>query len=484
MNQVSKISSTAKSMRRRLPLSWNGIETNFCRNPKCISYRVIPDPYDRRGHPPTEAFRGTVEGKKTFSVGKATRRQKRSDKNHLLYRMLVNGLPLSKMAAITGVTYHDLYRKIDFMHDQVQSFTARRQDFSSIDWLAVGSSFATDSQSLTMNWPTRRERTPIIVQHLCTAHARSGFFLEAALQFDTEADMEVIQARMDELDDMSTSKCFREYGRLWAKVDFRDHLTKLQKQKQVKDIELYQLPHAGALIRFDILQFAHAFRVRDIISDTDAQLFFSMDGDAGLRAAFASAFVEKVREETAHMALLTFNKGMSNDQRRQLVSEDRRALAEATGAALAEIRAMDDKTFSGLIDSVISANICDLDLTRGYRWPFYTKSEPEKVVQLITQKERDNPDYSSRLLRRATLRSVDSYFHKFRSNIRFAARPQVSATNGRKTWDRYYLYKPDMMVKLAAIYRFHHNWVGDGKKDTPSMKIGLARGRIYERDFI
>jgi hypothetical protein len=89
-----------------------------------------------------------------------------------------------------------------------------------------------------------------------------------------------------------------------------------------------------------------------------------------------------------------------------------------------------------------------------------------------------------RLLRLATLRSVDSYFNKFRSNLRFAARPQVSETNARKAWDKYYLYKLEIMVKLTEIYRFHHNWVGYGSKETPAMKLGLARGRIYERDFL
>lgn len=566
MNQVSKISSTAPALRRRLPLPFNGIETNFCRNPRCDCYGIHPDPYDRRGRSaPPDVLRGVVGGRRheeyfkcpscgstnrlknnkaiaeeyarlrglqqenphlaccrtsgcpneqqsvahnpksyhlfgrtksgdqryrckgcgrTFSIGKPTRRQKRSDKNHMLYSLLVNGMPLSKIAVVLGLNYGDIYRKIDFIHQQAQAFIARRECFSSTDWLRVGSSFATDSQSLTLNWPTRRERTPVIVQHLCTAHARSGFIMEAALQFDPSTDVELVQAQMDDVDDGSTSRCFQENGRVWSKNDFQEYLGKLQKQKRVQDTELYQLPHTGALVRFDVLQFAHALRVRDMIGDTDASLFFAVDGDAGLRAAFCAAFVTKFREETAHMALITFDKGMSNDERRQLVAEGRRTLADATGVPVAQQRKLSDEDFAALVDAAVEPEVAGADLAQGFDWPIHSKSEPGKRVQLITHSPSMSPGYAAKLLRRATLRSVDAYFHKVRSNLRFAARPQVSETNGRKTWDRYYLYKPEMMAKLIAIYRFHHNWVGDGRKDTPAMRIGLARGRIYERDFL
>lgn len=40
------------------------------------------------------------------------------------------------------------------------------------------------------------------------------------------------------------------------------------------------------------------------------------------------------------------------------------------------------------------------------------------------------------------------------------------------------------MAKIIEIFRFHHNWMG--KRDvkiTPAEKLGIARGRIYERDL-
>ena len=88
-------------------------------------------------------------------------------------------------------------------------------------------------------------------------------------------------------------------------------------------------------------------------------------------------------------------------------------------------------------------------------------------------------------MRLATLRSVDSYFHRFRSNVRFASRPQISTNGPGRVWGRHHLYDPVVLSKLVEIYRFYHNWMEpgvDGK--TPAMRIGLARGRVYERDLL
>lgn len=78
----------------------------------------------------------------------------------------------------------------------------------------------------------------------------------------------------------------------------------------------------------------------------------------------------------------------------------------------------------------------------------------------------------------------DSYFHKVRSNLRFAARPaHIPSGNGR-TWDRHYLYNPATMTKIVDIYRFSHICVGtESTKVTPAMKLGLAKGKIYPRDL-
>jgi len=87
-------------------------------------------------------------------------------------------------------------------------------------------------------------------------------------------------------------------------------------------------------------------------------------------------------------------------------------------------------------------------------------------------------------MRLGTLRSVDAYFHKIRSNIRAASRPVHSASGNRRAWHRHFLYKPEILCKIIEIYRFKHNWMGArDTKATPAMALGLALGKIYERDL-
>ncbi|MCW3784708.1 hypothetical protein [Defluviimonas salinarum] len=421
---------------------------------------------------------------KTFSAGKPARRHRRSDKNRLIFQMLCNDMSLSKISKIADISYRDLYGKIDFFYDQVRAFTVRRQDFSQVDFRAAGSRFATDSQTLTINWPTKRKRAPVMVQHLCSAHARSGYIMEASLQLDPAMTMEEAEIRAVATDEEDVSVAFREHARVWTKTEFEAHLEKLLAQKKIDEAELYQLPHDGVLVRYDILQFAHAMRLREHLASTDAPLVLAMDDDKGLRQAFCSVFAPEVKAGRADIAIVSFDKGMTNDMRNQVVADGQNALAAATGLGLTQLRALSDQDFADLVDEEVAARIAGLDLRPGFQYPYPRKSEPNRRIWLLT----DSPDHDyrrkARLLRLATLRSVDSYFHKFRSNVRFAARPAVSGTV-RQVWDRQYLYKPAMMAKLVEIYRFYHNWCEPGAdKKTPAMRLGLARGRIYERDFL
>ena len=209
-----------------------------------------------------------------------------------------------------------------------------------------------------------------------------------------------------------------------------------------------------------------------------------MDGDYGLKAAFTSAVSDLVKQERADIALVFFDKKMTNDARNAAWSSGRSLLAGQTGLTVSQLDELSNEDHADLVDAEIASSIVGQSLAHGFCWPYHTKSEPDRRIKLITDRPGLSARSAARLLRLATLRSVDAYFYKFRSNVRFAARPQVSETSGRKTWDKYYLYKPEIMVKMTEIYRFHHNWVGYGKKETPAMKLGLARGRIYERDFL
>lgn len=461
-----------------------------CKTPGCFAQGMAPEAnpeFYRR-------FGKTANGdprfqcrlcSKTFSIGKPARRHLRSDKNRVIFQMLCNEVSLAKICKITDTSYRDLYGKIDFFHDQIQGFTAQREDFARVDFREVGSRFATDSQTLTLNWPTKRKRTPVAAQHLCTAHHRSGFIMEAAFQFDPTMTMDQAEEQSRAANEESLSVAFRQLARIWTKTEFQDYLVRLKKRQKVQETELYQLPHQGVLVRYDILQYAHALRVQEMLSGADVPLLLMMDDDRGLQQAFQAAFVQEIYGRKADIAVVSFDKGMTNDMRNYTVAEGQVLLSGVSGMPIDQIRQLSDEDYARLVDFALSIRVMGWPLNLGARFPFSRKSEPNKVVKVPTWRPERDAMSAARLIRRATLRSVDAYFHKFRSNVRFASRPAISSGNVGHTWDKQYLYKPEVMAKMVQIYRFYHNWCDPGEdKKTPAMRIGLARGRVYERDFM
>lgn len=66
------------------------------------------------------------------------------------------------------MAHRDVYRKIDFIYDQFRNFTAKRKgDLRRVDWEKSGRRFATDGQTLKLNWPNRKTRSLVAVNHLC-----------------------------------------------------------------------------------------------------------------------------------------------------------------------------------------------------------------------------------------------------------------------------------------------------------------------------
>ncbi|WP_324753497.1 hypothetical protein [Roseovarius sp. Pro17] len=324
-----------------------------CKTPGCFAQGMAPE-----AHPEFyRRFSKTANGdprfqcrlcSKTFLIGQPARRHLRSDKNRVIFQMLCNEVSLSKICKITDTSYRDLYGKIDFFHDQIQGFIAQREDFSRVDFREVGSRFATDSQTLMLNWPTKRKRTPVAVQHLCTAHHRSGFIMEAAFQFDPTMTMDQAEEQALAANEESLSVAFRQHARIWTKTEFQDYLVRLKKRQKVQEIELYQLPHQGVLVRYDILQYAHALRVQQMLSGADVPLLMVMDDDRGLQQAFQAAFVEEICQRKAEIAVVSFDKEMTNDMRNYTVAAGQALLSGVSGMLINQIRQLSDKDYARL----------------------------------------------------------------------------------------------------------------------------------------
>jgi hypothetical protein len=245
----------------------------------------------------------------------------------------VHGNSLSKISEIADLAPRDVYRKLDFIHERVREFTARREgDLRGVDWERYGRRFATDGQTLTLNWPNRKKRASVAVQHLCTAHANSGYIVLGHLQFDPTGDMEQVEINMAINGDTAKARCMRRHGRLWTAAEFKQYLDDIT-AKVVLDPEIVadvdrglQLPHEGGLVRQDIQQYAHALMLRRMVSRSDRRFYFVQDGDAGLSKAFLAAFAPEVQAGRVDIATVAFDRYQVNNIREALWAQGRRDL--------------------------------------------------------------------------------------------------------------------------------------------------------------
>lgn len=183
--------------------------------------------------------------------------------------------------------------------------------------------------------------------------------------------------------------------------------------------------------------------------------------------------------------MIDFDKAMTNDKRNSVVADGRADLSASTGLSSAELNLIPEEFYADIVNEEVAIRLAWEPIGGWFRYPVSTKGEPNRRVQLLTDHLGPTDRERARLMRPATLRSVDSCFHRFRSNVRFASRPQISTNGPGRVWARHHLHDPVVFGKLVEIYRFYHDWMEPGPDGrTPAMRIGLARGRIHERDLL
>ena len=290
--------------------------------------------------------------------------------------------------------------------------------------------------------------------------------MAAHLGLDPGIELPDIEARMMQAGDFARPRAFRKHARVWSETEFKAYLDKITEHVEIHpmeapDVDLdLQLPHRGALMRQDVMQLAHAFLLRHFLGKGDERFIFVLDADPGLALSFVSAFAGWVKQKRADVIVMRFDKHQSNDTRNMLVTDGKLALETATGVSQASWAALSPREREEQTDIAIEGLLRGYQLSEPFEWPFHTKSEPYRRIRILTDRPDMAPERRARLMRLATLRSVDAYFHKVRSNVRFAARPAHTPSANGRTWDRHYLYNPETMSKIIEIYRFAHKWMG------------------------
>ncbi|WP_147094954.1 hypothetical protein [Roseovarius sp. TE539] len=442
--------------------------------------------------------------KSTFSIGSATRRHKKTDKTGTILRGLLNKMPFSRLCEVGDVSFKHINARIDFLDKQCRAFAAEREERLPECFRGRSPVFSTDVQTFLINWPVKSRRGTIPMLHTATVHKGSQFVVAATMDYDPDVDPRELQERMEEIGDFAKPRSMREHGRLWAYDEYLDSVKRelhgvFSKEDLAAGGDL-MLPGRGSRVRADAAMYAHLMLVRRKIGNEFRRANFCIDADAGFAQALCALAVDDIKAGRVNVAEVSFLKGLSNDKRMDYAQKGRELLQDALTSLHNEIEEVRDE-FPRVSD-LAALTVLDLRFQFGwgpsalrgnqlaksvYRWPYHSKAEPEKTIRLLTDRGDMDWDSLARFMVRASNHPVDAYFNLARRRVAGFERGIPTASNQARIWHAYSFYNPETAPKVANILRFYHNYMlprGKGvDAQTPAMRLGLAKGVVYERDL-
>jgi hypothetical protein len=398
-------------------------------------------------------------------------RQRKPYKNAAIFRLLVNKVPFRRICEVEGITMSTLYRKIDFIHRQCIGFAAERErNLLSMSFarLYIG----VDQQDYMMNWSDAKDRRNIIFRAVGGADNTTGYVLGLHLNFDPSLDPDDIERDAIASGDYEVKPAYRQHARLWLRQDYIEAIKKTRAQRfgtdagslrgniaatyeevaKRDDVEMLDnldedlaLPKDGMQVRGEYTIYGHFFFLRKLLDKVEKVRFF-LDQDSAFRAACLAAFSDRIKEGRCDAFYVRIN-----------------AIKEKM-AQMVNIGKWQD---------------------RWVEHPFPNMGEPEKAMCYLTDVQGYDEDHLAWLYNKASLHAIDRFFMQVRRRLSLLERPISSSANLRRRWFGYGPYKPVMVGKLLDIFRVFYNFVEVGRnKQTPAMRLGLAKGKITIENII
>lgn len=440
--------------------------------------------------------------RQTFSIGLPTRRHKKTDKTGTILRGLMNKMAMSRLCETAQVTFPHIHARIDFLYSQCLAFGGDREVRLHQCFEDREPYFATDAQMILVNWPVKSQRGTVPLLHMATVHKSSQFVVAATVDYDPDVDPDDLEAEMEAVGDFAKPRSMREHARLWPAREYQasvmGSLPHIFTKEDLAAGGKYNLPGRGSRVRGDVLHYAHMMLVKKLIGRSYRTANFCVDAETGLANAVAALSVAEVKSGRVNIAEISFSKGLTNDERTrlatqgsQLYRQELRRFATEVADVKAEFPDLGDEDALAVhllrlaYGQGSAASRGQMLSTSGMTWPFHAKAEPRKTIRLKTDLDLMGWDGLAKFMTRATIHPVDAYFNLARRRIAGFERGIPTASNSQRIWHAYSFYNPEMVPKLATILRFYHNYMlPRGKeKETPAMKLGLAKGVVYERDL-
>jgi hypothetical protein len=365
-----------------------------------------------------------------------------------------------------------------------------------------------DRQDYVVNWTQREDKRNVQLTAVGSADNATRYVFGMHLNFDPDVEAGVIEHEAAALGHPEVQLPFRRHARLWLASDYaaarqqgKNALSsadgtlngavaaRYQDAESRSDVEVFeepgrttQLPKTGMQVHAEYTLYGHCFLLRDL-STGAAKIRLFLDQDSGMRAAVLGAFAKRVADRTADAFYVRINKDMTVDERKRALQDSRerfRALEE-------DHPALDRQALRLLLIKEALADMAVIGHWKD-RWlthPFPSMSEPEKAVCYLTDYDDYDDDHLAWLYNKASLRAIDAFFMQVRRRLSLLERPIATASNNRRTWHGYSAYNPRSIVKLLEIFRVFYNYVLVGMdKQTPAMRLGLAKGRVSLEDIV
>jgi len=487
-----------------------------CPTPDCQNYLLKistnPKQYRKRGSTSSgnQKFSCKQCGK-MFTVGSKKHREgvKNFANSHIgVFKHLVIGTPLRGIEQFYETTNTETYRKIDLFYERCMLFAHERE--RRIATLSIPRmQLACDRQDYLANWSNRKDKRTTQLSAIGTADKESGYVFGMEINFDSSISLQTIIEDPSFEEGLKQQLPFRTHARVWTPDEIklfateggREHDSKsglsdlLESQRLINGdrsiVEMLRenkLPSNGVQVHSEYTQYAHFIKLADQLRNV-GRLTIYTDLEAGIANAINLAFKDRIVDGNVKHLFLHFNKGLTNDERRNSVGETKRLIEEfmnQRGWSDPELAELALISFSMLAPieadkrgMVGSSNIW-------FHNPINTINECEKRVSFVKSARNLDWEHRARLIRNATLAPIDTFFNQVREKVSYLGRGSANPSSNRRIWNKQSPYNPAQMEKVLQIYRVYRNFCmfRSGSKETPAMRLGLAKGKVSIMDII
>lgn len=446
-----------------------------CPDPNCVS---LSDPPKLRSHGKTRSgsqrYRCLVCGI-TFTLGKRHRTQRRPELDELIFRLLVNKMPMRRICETAQIPASTLYSKIEYIADRTREFSAAMERPLWERTLPVKRLYiSSDKQEYVFNWGSQMDRRNVRLNAMGSVDNVSGYALAMHLNFDPSLDAEEIEALAKAQGDYDQPPPFRQYARIWLQKDYL-----LSKEAADVSPDLVELPPAdtkrpprGVQVKTDYQMFGHFLFLQDLCAHVEKVRFF-LDRDPGLASACLFAHRGRVMDGTVDIFSVSIGKVMTIEQKKTKKSVAERLIRRYLEAhpGLDEGQAKYEILQEMLLPYVETNSLHQ----EWVKYPFPDMGEPEKVILMHTDSTPYDLGHLARLFGTVSLRGVDKFFMQVRRRLSIFERPIHTSNNQSRTWHGYSGYNPAVGMQLLTLFRVFYNYALPGEdKQTPAMRLGLA----------